>query len=370
MESTGSRQAHAVHDQHSPTSPALIFCGRAGGVAQAQQYDADLERRVGGLNNDRHPGHSPRAGPSDGGDLLIPDPGLRDLAWSWPTGLPNHCRIRWTSMPHLVRESTCIWDIRVENPRKCLDGLPQVASAGELPPIPLLEPATFARLLELRSLTRLSVNVSISALPSLPHSSVAGRRARPAVRQLQHLRSLQATIHPTCWWRPVAVPRLAEVVCVPAADMLQLQAPLILGCKDFLTITTWRVAVTLADRGVTWAWGLVVAFCLLVQRGVTVGARRWVPYPVQPRLYGCTQTPRSADDTSSKKKSAEGSKKVLPGGEPSSVAVAKSAGKIARDHPRVNVYYPLMMGMPGCGTRYQAVKNDGNNGKPELHEVS
>ncbi|KAJ4457460.1 hypothetical protein PAPYR_7049 [Paratrimastix pyriformis] len=103
-------------------------------------------------------------------------------------GLPTYCRNRWTAMPHLVRVRVrrSLWDD--EDTWRSLDGLPQLLEGSprlhRLPRLPTGEPAALAQLLEAGSLTRLSLNVPLSALPSL-HSE--GLRALRLPAQLERL---------------------------------------------------------------------------------------------------------------------------------------------------------------------------------------
>ncbi|KAJ4457461.1 hypothetical protein PAPYR_7050 [Paratrimastix pyriformis] len=124
-------------------------------------------------------------------ELVLECPQLRSIE-----GLPARCRNRWTAMPNLVRvRGRCLWGSRDDAPQWCsLDGLPQLLEGSprlrRLPRLrqlsrdPSGEPAALAQLLEAGSLTRLSVYVPLSALPSL-HSEGLHTMRLPA--QLERL---------------------------------------------------------------------------------------------------------------------------------------------------------------------------------------
>ncbi|KAJ4456509.1 hypothetical protein PAPYR_8248 [Paratrimastix pyriformis] len=117
-------------------------------------------------------------------ELVLDCPRLRSI-----TGLPDSCHNRWTAMPHLERvrgitQGTVSWND--DDMRRCLLGwLPQLLEGSprlrEVPHLAFLKPSTFNRLLESHSLTRLSVSVSVTALPIL-------RRTRSRDRDLCALR--------------------------------------------------------------------------------------------------------------------------------------------------------------------------------------
>ncbi|KAJ4457977.1 hypothetical protein PAPYR_6370 [Paratrimastix pyriformis] len=123
-------------------------------------------------------------------ELVMECPMLRSIE-----GMPTHCRSRWTAMPYLVRvRGRCL--PREDTPQWCsLDGLPQLLEGSprlrRLPHLrhlsrdPSGEPAVLAQLLEVRSLTRLSFDVPLSALPSLHYSG--GLRALRLPAQLERL---------------------------------------------------------------------------------------------------------------------------------------------------------------------------------------
>ncbi|KAJ4458925.1 hypothetical protein PAPYR_5207 [Paratrimastix pyriformis] len=125
-------------------------------------------------------------------ELVMECPRLRSIE-----GLPPRCRNRWTAMPHLVRVRGCFWNGEEEAPECCsLDGLPQLLEGSprlrrlprlrQLSQVPSDEPAALAQLLGARSLTRLSLDVPLSALPSL-HDPLRGSRTLRLPAQLERL---------------------------------------------------------------------------------------------------------------------------------------------------------------------------------------
>ncbi|KAJ4453020.1 hypothetical protein PAPYR_12637 [Paratrimastix pyriformis] len=108
-------------------------------------------------------------------------------------GLPTSSRNRWTAMPHLVRvRGRCLWGSRKDTSQWCpsldwpqlLEGSPRLRRLPKLIPG---EPAALAQLLEAHSLTRLSLAVSPSALPSLHGTRSGGLRALRLPAQLERL---------------------------------------------------------------------------------------------------------------------------------------------------------------------------------------
>ncbi|KAJ4458941.1 hypothetical protein PAPYR_5224 [Paratrimastix pyriformis] len=126
-------------------------------------------------------------------ELVMDCPMLRSIE-----GLPARCQNRWTAMPHLVRVRHCFWEDGEEAPPWCsLDGLPQLLEGSPRlrrlprlrqlsPRFPSDEPAALAQLLGARSLTRLSLDVPLSALPSL-HDCTTPSRTLQLPAQLERL---------------------------------------------------------------------------------------------------------------------------------------------------------------------------------------
>ncbi|KAJ4456488.1 hypothetical protein PAPYR_8215 [Paratrimastix pyriformis] len=120
--------------------------------------------------------------------LILDCPQLRTIK-----GLPSHCRNRWTAMPYLVRVRECPICDREGGRGHLLDGIPQLLEESpqllELPFLSIRDPAILARLLASRSLTRLSVEVSLNALPSLRRTRSRDVRALQLPAQLERLQA-------------------------------------------------------------------------------------------------------------------------------------------------------------------------------------
>ncbi|KAJ4456506.1 hypothetical protein PAPYR_8245 [Paratrimastix pyriformis] len=131
----------------------------------------------------------------DGGnsikELILDCPQLRTI-----TGLPSQCRPRhWAAMPHLERvRGSGRWedddDLR-EGLSHLLEGSPRLHAVL---PLSICQTATLSRLLATaHALTRLSISVPISALPTAPLGSTSPRQVR-ALRLPAQLVRLRATI--------------------------------------------------------------------------------------------------------------------------------------------------------------------------------
>ncbi|KAJ4459294.1 hypothetical protein PAPYR_4845 [Paratrimastix pyriformis] len=139
--------------------------------------------------------------------LALPEVGgtLEELHMDCPqlrsiTGLPCHGRPgpwAWGAMPHLVRllgiadNSIAHLDL----PR-LLEGSPRLR---EVPPLGSFVPGVFTRLLESCSLTRLSVDISVTALPILGHRTRSRAGDLRALRLPAQLERLEAKFHFNGW---------------------------------------------------------------------------------------------------------------------------------------------------------------------------